>query len=88
MNWKKFLSRKFLVAVLGVTVGLATSLGVDATEWQQIAGYVVSAASIVTYILGEAKIDAASAGIDAIDNIEIKVEPVPKPPDEHGEETE
>ena len=88
--FKKFLSRKFLVCLIGLIVGLATAHGVDASEYQQIAGNVVSLVSIVAYILGEAKIDAASAAAnalnDAVDSIELKVEPVTqKPPDEKAE---
>lgn len=81
---RKFTSRKLWVCLIGLIVGLATALGVDASEYQQIAGYVVFGASIVTYILGEAKIDAASASANALDNIEFKIEPIgtaDKPPD-------
>lgn len=57
---KKFLSRKFLIAVVGTIVGLAISLGADASEIQQIAGAVVTAISAVGYIFGEAMVDAAA----------------------------
>lgn len=59
-DFKKFLSRKFLIAVVGTIVGLAISLGADASEIQQIAGAVVSAISAVGYIFGEAMVDAAA----------------------------
>lgn len=58
--FKKFLSRKFLIAVVGTIVGLAISLGADASEIQQIAGAVVSAISAVGYIFGEAMVDTAA----------------------------
>lgn len=58
---KKFLSRKFLIALVGIVVGLAVSLGADASEIQQVAGAVVSAISAVGYIFGEAMVDAAAA---------------------------
>ena len=58
--FKKFFSRKFLIAVVGTIVGLAISLGADASEIQQIAGAVVSAISAVGYIFGEAMVDAAA----------------------------
>jgi len=58
--FKKFLSRKFLIAVVGTIVGLAISLGADASEIQQIAGAVVSAISAIGYIFGEAMVDAAA----------------------------
>lgn len=58
--FKKFLSRKFLIALVGTIVGLAISLGADASEIQQIAGAVVSAISAVGYIFGEAMVDTAA----------------------------
>lgn len=62
MNWKKKLSsRKLWAAVVGVVVGLAATFGLDESEWVQIAGVVTSAASVVAYIFGEAKIDAAAS---------------------------
>lgn len=57
---KKFLSRKFLIALVGTIVGLAISLGADASEIQQIAGSIVTAVSAVGYIFGEAMVDAAA----------------------------
>lgn len=58
---RKITSRKFVVAVIGVIVGLAAAFGVDATEYAQVAGLVTTAASIVAYIIGESKIDAAAS---------------------------
>ena len=57
---KKFLSRKFLVALVGMMVGLAIALGADSSEIMQIAGAITSAVSAVSYIFGEAKVDAAA----------------------------
>ncbi len=59
---RKLTSRKLWIAVIGVIVGLAAALGIEENDWAQIAGMVTSAASVVAYIMGEAKIDAASAG--------------------------
>lgn len=62
MNWKKKLSsRKLWAAIVGVVVGIAAAFGLGESEWVQIAGVVTSAASVVAYIFGEAKIDAASS---------------------------
>lgn len=62
MNWKKKLSsRKLWAAIVGVVVGLAAAFGLDKSEWVQIAGVVTSAASVVAYIFGESKIDAAAS---------------------------
>ncbi len=58
--FRKFLSRKFLIAIVGTIVGLAISLGADASEIQQISGAVVTAISAVGYIFGEAMVDAAA----------------------------
>ena len=58
---KKYLSRKFLISVVGVIVGLAIALGADSSEIAQIAGAVTSAISAVSYIFGEAMVDAAAA---------------------------
>lgn len=58
---RKITSRKFVVAVIGVIVGLAAAFGVDATEYAQVAGLVTTAASVVAYIIGESKIDAAAS---------------------------
>ena len=62
MNWKKKLSsRKLWAAIVGVVVGLAAAFGLEESEWVQIAGVVTSAASVVAYIFGESKIDAAAS---------------------------
>lgn len=54
---RKLTSRKFLLAVVGVVVGTAMSFGVESGE---IIGAVTTIASIVAYINGEAKVDAAA----------------------------
>ena len=58
---RKITSRKFLVAILGVIVGIATAFGIDESEYASIAGMVTALGSIITYIIGEAKVDAAHA---------------------------
>ena len=58
---RKITSRKFVVAVIGVIVGLAAAFGVDSSEYAQVAGLVTTAVSIVAYITGEAKVDAAAS---------------------------
>lgn len=60
INWKqKLTSRKLWTAVVGVVVGLAAAFGLSENDWAQIAGIVTSAVSVVAYIFGESKIDAA-----------------------------
>ena len=54
---RKLTSRKFLLALVGVVVGVAMAFGVESGE---IMGAVTTIASIIAYINGEAKVDAAS----------------------------
>lgn len=60
IDFSKFLSRKFLVAIVGMIVGLAIALGADSSEIMQVAGAITSVISAVSYIFGEAKVDAAA----------------------------
>ena len=64
MNTKTILdkikSRKLWIALVGVVVGLAAAFGLDESEWTQVAGVVGSVVSVISYIFGEAKIDAAA----------------------------
>ena len=63
MNWKKKLSsRKLWAAIVGVVVGLAAVFGISENEYAQIAGVVGSVVSVVSYIFGEASVDAAKKG--------------------------
>lgn len=55
---RKLTSRKFLLAVVGVVVGIAMAFGVESGE---IIGAVTTIASIAAYISGEARVDAAAA---------------------------
>lgn len=56
---EKITSRKFLAAVAGIVTGLAMVFGLDENTITTVAGAVVSAASVVAYILAEGKVDAA-----------------------------
>ena len=58
---EKLKSRKLWAALVGVVVGLAAAFGIESSEYTQIAGIVTSAASVVAYIFGESKIDAAAS---------------------------
>ncbi len=58
---KKLSSRKLWIAIAGIITGLAAAFGITENEYIQIAGVVTSAVSVASYILGEAKIDAAAA---------------------------
>ena len=60
VNWKqKLTSRKLWAAVVGVVVGLAAAFGIEENEYAQIVGVVGSVVSVVSYIFGEASVDAA-----------------------------
>ena len=60
VNWKqKLTSRKLWAAVIGVIVGLAAAFGIEENEYAQIVGVVGSVVSAVSYIFGEAAVDAA-----------------------------
>lgn len=62
---EKLKSRKLWAAIVGVVIGLASIISneysLDPSIIEQVSGYVVAAASIVTYILTEGKIDKAGA---------------------------
>lgn len=63
---KKLTSRKFMLALVGTVSGLALAMGVEGSEIERIVatvgGIVTAAGSIVAYINGESKIDAAAVG--------------------------
>lgn len=64
INWKqKLTSRKLWFAVVGVVVGVAMAFGVEGTEIEEIvamvSGALAAVGSILGYISGEAKVDAA-----------------------------
>lgn len=62
MNLKeKLTSRKFWAAVAGFVAGLAVVFGLDEDIIAQVAGLIGSIASVVTFIVTEGKVDAASA---------------------------
>lgn len=63
IDWKRKLSsRKLWAAVAGIVAGLAMVFGLDEGTISNVAGAVVSVASVVAYILAEGKVDAAAAG--------------------------
>lgn len=76
---KKLTSRKFWACVAGVVSGLAMVFGLDENVISSVAGAVMSAASIVTYILMEGKIDAESAKVMTIDWEDLQEGEIPSP---------
>lgn len=72
---KKFKSRKLLVAVIGVLMGVAMIFGVDPNVAETVSGAVVAVVSVVVYIITEGKIDAAAVG-DAAQKVQDAVDAV------------
>lgn len=73
IDWKRKLSsRKFLTAAAGVVMGLAMVFGLDENTISTVAGAVVSAASVVAYILAEGKVDAEGVK-KAVDSVQDAV---------------
>lgn len=62
IDWKKKLtSRKFWLAFVGLVSGLLIAFKVDGETVETISGVIMSAASVIAYIIGEGMADAAAA---------------------------
>lgn len=72
---KKLCSRKLWTAIAGVLAGVALAFGIDADVVSTVAGAVVSAVSVVTYIVTEGRIDAAAVG-SAAQNVQNAIDAV------------
>ena len=59
---RKLTSRKFWAAVVGFVTGLLIYFGRSEAETAQIGALIMSAASVIAYIIGEGLIDAAREG--------------------------
>ena len=71
---KKLSSRKLWAAIVGVLMGIAMVFGLDEGTITDVAGAVVSIASLMTYIITEGRIDAAAVN-DVIEIVgEVKEE--------------
>lgn len=55
---RKLSSRKLWAAIVGVVMGIAMVFGLDEGVVTDVAGAVVSIASVITYIVTEGKVDA------------------------------
>ncbi len=58
---RKLSSRKLWIAVVGVVVGLATTFGIQESDYNEVAGMITTVASVVGYLLAESRVDAAGA---------------------------
>lgn len=72
---EKLCSRKFLAALAGIVTGLAMVFGLDNGTISNVAGAVVSVASVVAYIVTEGKVDAESVK-NAVDSVQDALEDV------------
>ena len=64
IDWKrKLTSRKFWLAVVGLVTGLLVAFKIDAETVETISGVIMSAASVVAYIIGEGLADAANGTV-------------------------
>lgn len=72
---KKFVSRKFLAAAVGVAAGLAMVFGLDEGIMSAMSGAIVATVSLVTYIVTEGKIDAAAVA-NTIEKIQDAVQEI------------
>lgn len=68
--FRKISSRKLWLAIAGVATGVCMILGIDGGEINDVAGAVVSLASVVTYIITEGKIDANRVQNTPIEEVE------------------
>lgn len=77
---RKLSSRKLWAAIAGIVTGLAMVFGLDEGVISNVAGAVVSLASIVAYIITEGRIDKEAVGnaagqvqdaIDAVTDQEV-----------------
>lgn len=63
MNIKqKLSSRKLWASIVGLIVGLATIFGLDEGIINTVAGSIIAASSVMTYIITEGVVDAKAIG--------------------------
>lgn len=63
IDWKRKLSsRKLWLAIAGFVAGIMVFLGKSESEASQVSALIMSAASVISYIISEGLIDSANAG--------------------------
>lgn len=77
MTWKdlvrKLTSRKLWVALAGFVAGLLVALGESAETAETISGLIMSAASVLGYLLAEGLADSANAEVIVTDEEQNKI---------------
>ena len=75
---QKLTSRKLWISVIGIIIGVAMSFGITGDDYDEIAGKVAGAitavSSIVGYIYGETKVDAARIESEGIKTVIAEAE--------------
>lgn len=68
--FKKLISRKLWLAAAGLATGIAMVFGIEEQAVSTVSGAVTAVVSVVTYILTEGRVDAASAksAVDSVRN--------------------
>lgn len=70
IDWaRKLTSRKFWIAVIGLVSGLLLAFRVDAETVETVSGCIMSAASVIAYIIGEGMADSANAGVTELQSV-------------------
>ena len=73
IDWvRKLTSRKFWAAVASFVSMMIVAFGGTENSATQIAALIMAGASVIAYIIGEGLTDAANAGIDIDNEIEIE----------------
>lgn len=63
IDWKrKFSSRKFWMAIAGFVSGMMIFFGRSKSEASQVGALIMSAASVIAYVISEGWVDSANAG--------------------------
>ena len=78
---RKLSSRKLWIAVVGIVVGLATTFGIQESDYNEVVGMVTTVASVVGYLFAESRVDAAGAVpliLPSSDDIDNDNEDIPK----------
>lgn len=82
---RKLSSRKLWIAVVGIVVGLATTFGIQESDYNEVVGMVTTVASVVGYLFAESRVDAAGAiplilppGDDSDDDTDNDTEDIPE----------